>query len=745
MNGIFDKKRMWGAMLGAWVALAGMAAYAQTTTLIAWGNESFPTLYPIPTNVMSNVTAIAAGGSIEAGEMHNLAVKDGTVVAWGGNGAGQCTVPPAASNSVSKVAAGGRFSVALKTDGQVLVWGGVAAITNVPVDLFSGASAIAAGESHVMALKNGRVYAWGDPNNTHYGQTNVPTEMLSGVTAISAGNRFSMALKDGQVYVWGGDDSRGNYGDGITNIPVAAQSGITAIAAGGYFALALDESGKVIHWGYTGNNCANLPEEAESGVDAIAAGYISGMILKDGAVYGWGGSSGNSPSNVPPAAKALVKTIALGIDNALAMGEYMAPRILTDSLPNAITGRVYSVQVDARGIPDVAFLQGTATAWPSWLTLNTTSGLLTGTPLEITNSCSIWIVASNTVGVSSSKYTFAVIARPPEAPVWVTPGLLPSGEVGLEYEVALEATEDPTYHLPANNFLPDGLTLSTDGVLSGTPTASVEGLQFYVVASNSIGRVTNLFTITIAPSSVSPPAIVTTSPLPDGKVGVPYSLQIEATNDPDVYTYSGTLPAGLELSTSGLLSGTPTTAETRSFIVTVTNRAGSAVRSFAVTIQPTYDPPVFVTTSPLPDAWVGDEYSQIILAANGIITYTIDSGSVPSGLSLSSGGLLSGTPTTSGAYTFMVKAANQDASTTNEYALTVNAYQEPEITKITPTNGAVVLEWLNPNTGKNVRVIMDKDVRKLLEPEATDMGVQTSPWTNTMSTNFMMYRLKLDR
>ncbi len=89
----------------------------------------------------------------------------------------------------------------------------------------SGVTAIAAGGSHTVALKNdGTVVAWGD---NFYGQTTVPVG-LSGVTAIAAGGWHTVALKnDGTVVAWGRNIA------GQRTVP-AGLSGVVAIAAGYY-------------------------------------------------------------------------------------------------------------------------------------------------------------------------------------------------------------------------------------------------------------------------------------------------------------------------------------------------------------------------------------------------------------------------------------------------------------------------------------------------------------------------------
>jgi hypothetical protein len=93
-----------------------------------------------------NVIAIAAGVG------HSLALKsDGTVLAWGQNGAGESTVPTNLSGVIG-IAAGGYHSLAVKSDGTVVAWGcDNYGQSTVPVNL-SGAVAISGGDYHTLAI-----------------------------------------------------------------------------------------------------------------------------------------------------------------------------------------------------------------------------------------------------------------------------------------------------------------------------------------------------------------------------------------------------------------------------------------------------------------------------------------------------------------------------------------------------------------------------------------------------------------
>ena len=117
--------------------------------------------------------------------------QGGTVVAWGHNGSGRTTVPAGLSGVVA-IAAGESHTVALKQDGTVVAWGhSIFGETKVPAGL-SGGVEIAAGWAHTVALKqDGTVVAWG---YNGYGETKVPAG-LSGVVAIAARGYHTVALK----------------------------------------------------------------------------------------------------------------------------------------------------------------------------------------------------------------------------------------------------------------------------------------------------------------------------------------------------------------------------------------------------------------------------------------------------------------------------------------------------------------------------------------------------------------------
>lgn len=172
----------------------------------------------------------------------------------------------------------------------------------------------------------------------------------------------------------------------------------------------------------------------------------------------------------------------------------------------------------------------------------------------------------------------------------------PSGTVGSPYSYTFAtapsapAVSAPTFAVAAGDVLPAGLTLSTSGVLSGTPTTAGP-TTFRVVASSSGGTTTTApLTVTIDPTPV-PPVFTAADPTATGTVGAAYSYSFAASGVPAptfAVAPGGALPDGLTLdAVSGVLSGTPTTAGTSTFRVVATNRAGSAVTApLTVTVAP---------------------------------------------------------------------------------------------------------------------------------------------------------------
>ncbi|MDR1710660.1 MAG: hypothetical protein LBR58_02185 [Propionibacteriaceae bacterium] len=251
-------------LAGGLVALPATSAHADSeTSVIGWGDLP-------PKFAGTDVTSVSVGSA------HVLALKkDGTVIAWGDNDAGQTKVPSKLA-SVKAVAAGYDFSLALKQDGTVVGWGMNYSKQASPPKGLKNVVSIAAGQEYSLALKSdGTVVGWG------LLPAAVPSG-LSDVIAIAAGSWHSLALKsDGTVVAWGDDSS------GEATVPPGL-TGVTAVAAGYYHSLALKSDGTVVAWGGNWHGETDVPAGL-TGVVSIAATDQGSLALKsDGTLVYWG-------------------------------------------------------------------------------------------------------------------------------------------------------------------------------------------------------------------------------------------------------------------------------------------------------------------------------------------------------------------------------------------------------------------------------------------------------------------------
>ncbi len=189
-----------------------------------------------------------------------------------------------------------------------------------------------------------------------------------------------------------------------------------------------------------------------------------------------------------------------------------------------------------------------------------------------------------------------------------------------------------------------------------------------------------------------PLAIATPSPLPAGITNSPYSLTFTATGGQAPYSNwtvtAGTLPGTLQLNAAtGLLSGTVATAATSNFTVQVRDGAGATV-SVAYSLTITAPAPPAVTTAALPNGTVNVPYSQQLSASGGATPYqwAVTQGALPAGLTLSPGGLLAGTPTTTQTASFTVTVTG-GGTASKPFSITVQAAPPP------PPPGSLRLEY----------------------------------------------------
>ena len=427
-------------------------------------------------------------------------------------------------------------------------------------------------------------------------------------------------------------------------------------------------------------------------------------------------------------------------------------------LPNGVLGLPYSLTfTTSNALPGPIAWSVLSGTLPVGLTLDPVKGILSGTPTVMgPNTFQIQAVDS---GNNTTNSAFSLTITP--TGVVITTTMLPlsfGGNYSPPQLMATGGTTPYTWSLDSGK-LPTGLTLSTDGFITGSTTPKKtpsSTLLVFMVTDSATPPNTAQATLTLflamplvltsstfdpakvpflAPSGGFPPytCAITQGTLPTGltlssqcqfteqtpptgtyvitvqvtdtmndtttgvetltvpppgplnligqtlptaDLGYPYSQTLRATGGTPPLTYavtSGALPAGIMLSTAGVLTGTPTMTALTQFSVTVTDSL--SVTATAAYSLPTKDGLSMTTTSPLPSGEAGVTYSQTLVAAKGIPPYqfAIAKGALPAGLTLNaSSGTISGIPTTSGASSFTVALSDSLGTIVNaEFALTI--------------------------------------------------------------------------
>ncbi len=246
---------------------------------------------------------------------------------------------------------------------------------------------------------------------------------------------------------------------------------------------------------------------------------------------------------------------------------YTAPSLIWDGTNyEALSGNIITSCVSSSGTPSWARKMGAVTPDGSCLWRN--EGPYTLKPEQSPRIFSTATIPGQAYGdmiTPIANYLNAGICDPSGGGVIVTTSSLPGGTVSDAYSQTLAAsggTGPYTWSLTAGA-LPGGLTLSSGGVISGTPT-STGAFNFTVKATDSLGTSgSKALSITITQLTI------TTTSLPQATKGLPYSATLVATGGQGAYTWSisgGSLPPGLTLnSSSGVISGTPNTAGVYAF------------------------------------------------------------------------------------------------------------------------------------------------------------------------------------
>ncbi|MGA9626458.1 MAG: putative Ig domain-containing protein [Bryobacteraceae bacterium] len=352
--------------------------------------------------------------------------------------------------------------------------------------------------------------------------------------------------------------------------------------------------------------------------------------------------------------------------------------ITTSSLPAGTVGTAYTATTLAAtgGTPPYTW---SASGLPSGLSISS-AGVISGTPTA-SGTFSVTVQATDSAQVTATK-AYSVTVAAATAPLSITTQApLAGGEVGVAYTQAFAATGGtPPYTWSASG-LPSGLSISSAGVISGTPAASGSFPVTVQATDSAKATATKSFTITVTALTI------TTATLPNGTVGTSYTATtLAATGGTPPYTWSASgLPSGLSISSAGVISGIPAVAGSFSVTLKVTDSAqATATQTFTITVAAA----LTITTAALPNATVGTPYSQTLTASgSGTFAWSVSTGALPAGITLSSAGSLSGTPTAPGTFTFTVSVTGGGQSATQSFTITVTAALT--ITTATLPNGTV--------------------------------------------------------
>jgi hypothetical protein len=266
-------------------------------------------------------------------------------------------------------------------------------------------------------------------------------------------------------------------------------------------------------------------------------------------------------------------------------------------------------------------------------------------------------------------------------PLTITTAALPDGTVNQPYATTVSGSGGITpYAWSVTPGLPATLTFDpTTGVISGTPAADGNSTHTFTLGDSSSPVQTVQESLSLTINTASPVLSITTTSLPNGAVGKAYNENVQTTGGTGALTWSivaGVLPQNLTLNpTTGAISGTPTATGTSAFTVQVADTAGQVdTQALSIFINPA-TPPIITTTS-LDGGTVGLAYSQPLQASGGTgsLVWSISGGSLPANLTLSSDGVISGTPTNAGTSNFTVRVTDALAqSDTQPLSIVVSA------------------------------------------------------------------------
>jgi hypothetical protein len=304
-------------------------------------------------------------------------------------------------------------------------------------------------------------------------------------------------------------------------------------------------------------------------------------------------------------------------------------------------------------------------AFPPGLTLtqlNDHTGLLSGTATE-EGTFSVWLAVKDCENKSAETlFTFEVWGRR----FSIATGSLAPAAVGSPYSATLSSAGIPsnTTWAVTKGTLPAGLTLSKDGVISGTPTAV--GSSTFTVQATGVAKDFTGTRVDSHEYTLNVTALTASLSRPLAEVGVPLHATLVGGGGQTPYRWSaGTVPSGLTVGNDGTLSGVPTKAGVYTLSVHLVDASGAAKD---VTVRLVVRPRLAIATKTLRAATAGHAY-RAKLAVRGGVGPLVWSASLPRGLKLSRTGTIAGLPASAGTFRLKVRVRDSLGATSTRTLL----------------------------------------------------------------------------
>ena len=242
-------------------------------------------------------------------------------------------------------------------------------------------------------------------------------------------------------------------------------------------------------------------------------------------------------------------------------------------------GTPFSYTIVASGTPT----SYTASPLPAGLSIVAATGVITGIPTTA-GTTTVVLGATNAIGTSTATLTITIFPAGVAPIITSTAGSTNSGgTVGTPFSYTIVASGTPTSYTASP--LPAGLSIvAATGVITGTPTTA--GTTTVVLgATNAIGTSTATLTITVV-AAVSVPVITAPATTLPATAGTPFNYTVVASGTPTSYS-ANPLPAGLTINTTtGVITGTPTTPGRTVVVITATNAGGTSTTTLVIDVAP---------------------------------------------------------------------------------------------------------------------------------------------------------------